>query len=280
MYITVNGTKLFFDVDGEKLAVDGESMREKPTLILLHGGPGFDHSTYKPLFSQLSDIVQIIYLDHRGNGRSDRGSTDHWHLEQWADDLKIFCDTLGIEKPIIFGNSFGGMVAIAYAIRYLDHPSKLVFSSTFAKINLPRMISRFTEFGGVEAGKATEKFWTNPNSETFSEYSDKCLSIYNTVPALQEAGKRAILNYDIMNHFIGKEAHEFDFIDDLKNITCPTLVMGGEIDPVCPIEDHEDIAASIPKEHLQFERFENCGHGVFRDSPEKSMAILREFILS
>jgi pimeloyl-ACP methyl ester carboxylesterase len=45
-------------------------MRAKPTLLLLHGGPGFDYTSYKPAFSALADIVQIVYLDHRGNGRS------------------------------------------------------------------------------------------------------------------------------------------------------------------------------------------------------------------
>jgi pimeloyl-ACP methyl ester carboxylesterase len=48
-------------------------MREKPTLLLLHGGPGFDHSIYKPTYSSLADCAQVIYLDHRGNGRSDAG---------------------------------------------------------------------------------------------------------------------------------------------------------------------------------------------------------------
>ena len=47
-------------------------MREKPTLLLLHGGPGFDHSSFKPAFSELADVAQVVYLDHRGNGRSER----------------------------------------------------------------------------------------------------------------------------------------------------------------------------------------------------------------
>ena len=55
---------------------DGPSMREKPTLLLLHGGPGFDHSIYKPVYSSLADCAQIVYLDHRGNGRSDAGPKD------------------------------------------------------------------------------------------------------------------------------------------------------------------------------------------------------------
>jgi pimeloyl-ACP methyl ester carboxylesterase len=60
-------------ITGERVlrcSCDALAIRAKPTLILLHGGPGFDHMSYKPAFSALSDIAQIVYLDHRGNGRS------------------------------------------------------------------------------------------------------------------------------------------------------------------------------------------------------------------
>ena len=70
MSIQVNGTKLYFDVDGPGLMADGPGLREKPTLLLLHGGPGFDHALFKPAFSAFADIAQLIYYDHRGNGRS------------------------------------------------------------------------------------------------------------------------------------------------------------------------------------------------------------------
>ena len=68
MRVLVNGVRLPFDVEGASLVPDGASMREKPTLLLLHGSPGLDHSTYKPGHSSLADCAQIIYLDHRGNG--------------------------------------------------------------------------------------------------------------------------------------------------------------------------------------------------------------------
>jgi pimeloyl-ACP methyl ester carboxylesterase len=56
------------------------------------------------------------------------------------------------------------------------------------------------------------------------------------------------------------------------------LVLGGELDPVCPIAGSEEIAAALPSDVVRFERFAGCGHGVFRDDPRRSMAILREFI--
>ncbi|MEA2837965.1 MAG: hypothetical protein QOD89_2515 [Bradyrhizobium sp.] len=73
MHVLVNGVRLFFDVEGAGLVPDGPAMREKPTLLLLHGGPGADHLIYKPDYSALTDIAQVVHLDYRGNGRSDDG---------------------------------------------------------------------------------------------------------------------------------------------------------------------------------------------------------------
>src|SRR5262245_10595885 len=108
MRAPVNGVRLFFDVEGASLVPDGPSMREKPTLLLLHGGPGFDHSIYKLAYSSLADCAQVIYLDHRGNGRSDAGPKEAWTLAQWGDDVRAFCDVLGIERPAGLGASVAG----------------------------------------------------------------------------------------------------------------------------------------------------------------------------
>jgi pimeloyl-ACP methyl ester carboxylesterase len=123
MHVSVNGVRLFFDIEGTKLVPDGPLMREKPTLLLLHGGPGADHSVYRPAYSALSDIAQIVYLDHRGNGRSEDGPRERWTLAQWGDDVRAFCDTLGIADPIVLGASFGGMVAMSYATRCRTSPT-------------------------------------------------------------------------------------------------------------------------------------------------------------
>jgi len=133
MFAQVNGARLFFDVEGAGLVPDGPQMRAKPTLLLLHGGPGFDHTLYRPAFSALADIAQVIYLDHRGNGRSSRDDPAAWNLSQWEDDARAFCDVLGIEKPIVYGASFGGMVARSCVRDAIpEHPGKLILVSTEA----------------------------------------------------------------------------------------------------------------------------------------------------
>ncbi|MGH7289582.1 MAG: alpha/beta fold hydrolase [Myxococcota bacterium] len=279
MRVNVNGTGLWFDVEGAGLVTEGPKMREKPTLILLHGGPGFDHSSYKPSFSPLAEIAQLVYLDHRGQGRSDKSSPEHWTLAQWADDVRGLCDALGIEKPIVFGQSFGGMVAMAYAARHPDHPAKLVFSSTAARHDLPSMVDRFSELGGADVGSAARKFWEDPRGETLADYARLAMPLYGRASRDPDANARTRWALDVMFHFVGGECRTMDLLPGLANVRCPTLVLGGEIDPVCPIERQAEIAAALPREHVRFERFPGCGHGVFRDDPERGFEVIRKFIL-
>jgi pimeloyl-ACP methyl ester carboxylesterase len=91
MLVSVGDVRLFVDVDGAKLVPDGMTMRERPTVVLLHGGPGFDHTPFKAAYASLAEIAQVVYYDHRGNGRSEHGPRERWNLDQWADDLRTMC---------------------------------------------------------------------------------------------------------------------------------------------------------------------------------------------
>jgi pimeloyl-ACP methyl ester carboxylesterase len=142
MHVEVNGAHLWFDVDGAALVADGAAMRERPTVVLLHGGPGsFDHSYFKPDFSRLADAAQVIYLDLRGHGRSEWGDPTAWSFETCADDVRAFCEALAIDGPVVYGHSLGGFVAMLYAARHAGHPGALVLQSTFARFDLDRIVS-------------------------------------------------------------------------------------------------------------------------------------------
>ena len=81
MQVDVNGTRLWFDVDGPVLVPDGSEMRQRPTVVLVHGGPGgYDHSYFKPDFGRLAEHAQVVYLDLRGHGRSDWGDAERVEL--------------------------------------------------------------------------------------------------------------------------------------------------------------------------------------------------------
>jgi proline iminopeptidase len=288
MHVSVNGVRLFFDVEGAKLVPDGPVMREKPVLLMLHGGPGADHSIYRPAYSALADIVQIVYLDHRGNGRSEDGPRESWNLAQWGDDVRAFCDVLGIVDPIVLGASFGGMVALAYATRHPAHPSKLILISTEAAGGSyrERRVALFERFGGPEVGALARRRFLQPEAPLDQEARDAwkrlAMPVYTRIPRDPDMAGRAINRPEVALHWIAKsggESDTFNLFPELDRIRCPTLVIGGEDDPMHPIESQADLAAALPPHLVQFERFANCGHGVVPDAPERAMALLRDFIL-
>ena len=249
MRVDIGGMRMFFDVEGAKLRPDGPTMREVPTLLLLHGGPGGDHSSFKPHYGRLTDVAQVVYLDHRGQGRSDRSTPEQWNLAQWADDLKAFCDATEIERPIVLGLSFGGFVAIAYATRYPDHPSKLVLCSTRAGRPEPeREAMVFERLGGKQAGDAARGFLCARipiamRSANLSSFAARSIRARRTIP---KRDARQQWKLDVLGAFRKGEDYTFDYLADLTRIKCPTLVLAGEDDPITPPFYSEQIVAALP----------------------------------
>jgi pimeloyl-ACP methyl ester carboxylesterase len=286
MRVVVNGIRLFFDVEGAGLEPSSGTMREKPTLILLHGGPGMDHTGYKPRFSQLADLCQVIYLDHRGNGRSDPAAPETWDLAQWGDDVYAFCEALGISRPIVYGASFGGAVAMSYAIRHPGHPGKLVLVSAEAAggTHFAERIAMFERLGGPEVGALARRRFLDGQVDPamLQDWIRLAFPVYTRTPRDPGAVMRALLRPEVNLWFTrpGGEGRSYNLLPELGRIQCPTLVMGGEEDPMTPIVCQEEIAAALPAQLVRFERFSGCGHGVVHDAPERAMAVIRQFIAS
>jgi proline iminopeptidase len=269
------GVRLYVDVEGAGSVPAGTSMRDKPTLILLHGGPGFDHTGFKPHFSRLADLVQIVYVDHRGHGRSDARPESEWRLDVFADDVVRLCDALGIDKPIVLGQSFGGFVAQRYLARHPAHPSKVVLSSTTHHFGLERKLAMFERLGGAQARAVADAFWRDPNAETWAAYDRVCKPLYNTTPQPPGASR---YKTEILFAWIRAEQFAMDLRPGLARVQCPVLVMAGDADPVTPIEDAEEIVAALPAPWVRFARFANVGHGAWRDDADAAFAALRRFI--
>ena len=170
--------RLFVDIEGTQLVPDGPHMREKPTLILIHGGPGLDHSGYRPHFARMADICQVIYYDQRGHARSDRCPEAQWTLDNFADDIVKLCDALGIEKPIVLGTSFGGFVAQRYIARHPEHPAKVILASTAPSNDIPASLDVFERLGGPEVRQIAARFWNNSDHESLEAYRRVCIPLY------------------------------------------------------------------------------------------------------
>ncbi len=278
MRIEVNGAPIFFDVVGSKLSPQGATMVERPTLIVMHGGPGFDHSLMRPYFDRFADTHQVIYIDHRGNGRSG-GPPQTWTLAQWGDDIHALCEVLGVVKPVVYGLSFGGMVAMSYAARHPEGPSKLILASTAARMDLEATYETMERLGGPEARRIARRFWTEPTAEAAGEYMAVCMPLYNPGAALSDEGRqRAIMRTEVMFHFILGEQRTMDLRAGLGRVTCPTLVLAGGLDPITPVACSDAILAALPEGVGQRVVFADAGHGVHRDEPARAEGVLRQFL--
>lgn len=280
MLITIApDVRLFVDIEGAGLVPDGTQMRAKPTLVLLHGGPGYDHSSFKPIFSQLADVAQIVYVDHRGHGRSSRRPAAEWTLDTFADDVVRLCDVLGIVKPVVLGQSFGGFVAQRYLARHPAHPAKVILSSTSHHMGLDRKLDMFEKLGGPAARAAARAFWTDPCEATWAPYQRVCTPLYNTrPPADAQARERTVFNTEILFASARGEQRTMDLLPGLARVRCPVLVMAGDADPVTPLADAQEIAAAIPAPWGRLQTFAQVGHGAWRDEPELAMRAIRSFV--
>lgn len=280
MRLQVNGAKLFFDVEGIGWEPDGGNLRQKPTLILLHGGPGLDHSVFKPAWSVLRDTAQIIYLDHRGNGRSEDGRRNLWTLDQWAADIASFCETLEIERPILCGVSFGGIVAQSVALKYPDLLGGLILVSTTGKFEFDVMLDAFERVGGQKAKSAAREYWLNPTSESRAAYGRICFPLYFQTELDPQILDRIVEREACALHFNGieKGLGEFDFLLKLSTLATQTLILAGEDDPITPVAFSEKIMASIPEDLVSLNVYDKCGHGVIEDRPD-ALDEVRNFIV-
>jgi proline iminopeptidase len=98
--------------------------------LVMHGGLGTDHTSLHPWLDPLGDVMHLVYYDHRGNGRSGRPPSETITFEQLCADADALREHLGFEKVAVLGLSFGGWIALEYAVRYPERISHLILLST------------------------------------------------------------------------------------------------------------------------------------------------------
>ncbi len=276
MQVEVNGTRLWFDVDGPALVPDGDSMRGRPTVVLVHGGPGsYDHSYFKPDFEPLTRHAQVVYLDLRDHGRSARHDPADWTFEICADDVRAFCDVVGIARPIVYGHSMGGFVAMLYGARHPGHASALILQSTHARFDLERMVEGFRRFGGDEVAELARRDYGG-DEVSDAEWARVFAAFGPRVPDQEQLARR-INNAEVGTH--GMELmRRFDVVDQLSRIDCPTLVCVGELDAVTPVDASREIVDALAPGVGRLEVIEGAGHFPWKDVPDRYFALIAEFV--
>ncbi len=278
MHAHVNGTRLWFDVDGPALVPDGPGMRTRPTVVLLHGGPGsFDHSYLKPDFGRLAEVAQVVYLDLRDHGRSARGDPRAWSFEQAADDVRAFCDAVGIERPVVLGHSLGGFVAMVYGGRHPGHAAGLALVSTTARFDLERMVEEFRRRWGDEVADVVARVYGGDRGSVSPEEWARCWRLFGPWVTGPEERGRTVLNPEL--NPVGLELmRSFDARAELGRVECPTLVCAGDLDPVTPQAVVAELADALPEGLARVEVLAGGGHFPWRDVPERFWPLLRSFV--
>ena len=283
MRARIRDTEIFFDVEGAALVPDGPRMVERPVAFLLHGGPGGDHSGFKPGFSPLAERMQLIYVDHRGQGRSARGPKETYTLDNNVEDLEALRRYLGLEQVVVIGVSYGGMVALAYASRYPESVSHLIAVVTSPSYRfLERAKEILAERGTDEQRAMGDILWAGAfeDEEQLKQYYAVMGPLYSLKHDPEKAAEsraRGIRSVDAINQGFGGFLRTYDLTGDLHKVTAPTLVIGGRHDWICPPELSEEIARLIP--HADLRIFEDSSHSVAADEHDLLMDVIKGFVV-
>jgi proline iminopeptidase len=281
MHANIRGTSIYFDIDGARDVLGANGFTERPTVFLLHGGPGGDHSGFKKRLAPLADTVQLVYIDHRGSGRSAPADPETYTLDHNIEDVDALRDYLGLDQISVFGASYGGMVAQGYAIRYPARVSSLVLAVTAPSHRFIDDARQFiVEHGNAEQQRVCEWLWNGSfeDDEQLTEYYRAMGPLYSRTfdPAQFDAQQaEARRNFVQLNMGFGGFLRTFDFTEDLATIACPTLVLAGAHDWICAPHHSQTIAERIPRAHLKI--FPHSGHGITNDEPEAFLSIMRGF---
>jgi proline iminopeptidase len=285
MFAAVWGTRIYFDVEGMGLVPDGSAMRERPAAMVIHGGPGGDHSGFKPSFSPLAARMQLVYFDHRGQGRSAAADPATYTLDENVEDMEALRRHLGLGPIVSIGTSYGGMVAMAHAARHPEAVSHLVLIVTAAHGGfIPHAQAIVRERGTREQQAVCETLWTGAfrSAEEMRHYYAVMAPMYarRHDPAAGTTGReRAIYSPEPLNRAFGPEGflRHFDLRDDLVRITAPTLIMAGRHDWICPVEFSQEIHRLIPGSDLRL--FEHSSHSIRSDEPEAMIDAILGFVV-
>lgn len=284
MRAAIRDTEIYFDIDGPGLVPEGKVMRERPIAFAIHGGPGGDHSGFKPGYAALTTAMQVVYFDHRGQGRSGRGNPDRWTLDENVEDMEALRVHLGCGPIVSIGTSYGGMVAMAHAARYPASVSHLVLVVTAAHGGfIPRAQQILAERGTAEQQALCAKVWSGgfADEAELKRYYRVMGPLYAARhdPAKSEDGlARAIHSPEALNRAFRPDGflRRFDLRPELARITAPVLILAGRRDWICPPEFSEEIHALIPGSRLVI--VEESSHSMRVDAPERLFGEILEFV--
>lgn len=279
MTIIVNGTQLHV-----VRATTGNAADRLPSIVM-HGGLGWDHTYLPRWLDPLSDILDLVYYDHHGNGRSARpvdwSTISH---RTWVEDAEALRTLLGYERVLLFGHSYGSFLALEYALEYPERLAGLVLCSTapvldFFEVALAKARARATD---AQFCALVNAMGSAPpqNDHDMHEGSQSVLPIYlhdPQSPLAQTLLRDVHYCRDAFVHGMSCCLPHYDLRTQLNRIAVPTLVLSGAHDWLTPPAlGGERVRAEITgAEHVVFA---NSGHFPFAEESEAFQHVLRDWL--
>jgi len=274
MFTKINGTKIYYEIAGEG----------SPVVMTLHGGPGIgDSGDNKKMFTSMADEFTFVYFDQRGNGQSDDADINTYTHDQIVEDTEKLRNQLGVEKIALSGGSYGGMLAMEYALKYPDNLLCMFLRGTAASSELQKYaLENALNSGlpGITTDMLYNLFYGHLSSD--QELRDHFAKIYPLYSQNYDAKKaqrffeRKRFRYQTHNAFFQTAFPAYDIRDRLKEIRVPTLILAGRHDWITPIRFARELADGIPGAELEV--FEDAGHSINTDMPDKFKKVVRGFL--
>ena len=272
--VKVRDVDLFVDVVGSG-----------PPLLLMHGGPSLDHYTLWPL-REIADRFTLVFYDHRCNGRS-TGTLESLTWDNLTADADALRDRLGIDRWSVLGHSFGGHVALEYALRFPGRLSSLVLMDTAAdsrwsQQNAPlvaaargfnpqqvELVRRWFngDFAPGDYMKIFMRIWRAYSSEA---------TVWPYVRDLVHGEWRSKVQPATLIYAARHVLRGWSVVDRLVEITAPTLVIAGRDDFVFPPQAQEELAAGIRDARLRL--IDRAGHNPQSEQPATLMDTVTDFL--
>jgi proline iminopeptidase len=255
MKVEVDSAELFYTTFGSGRPI-----------LLMHGGLGPDHTYFRPWLDALGDESELIYYDHRGGGRSSRldgfDGITHETLVKDADQLRAH---LCHDKFVLLGHSYGGMLALEYALRHPDHLVGLILCCTALAWDYGDELEENAARGTQPELDALARLRQLPiaSDEVFRDLWVAIQPLY-----FHRVDPRIIAEMDAQTVYSASAYElseillsEFNISDRLHEIVVPTLILVGRHDWVTPPSQAERIKQAIP--HADVVMFEESGHYPF-----------------